>query len=158
MQTGIFPEKLKIANVKAVYKKKGDKSVINNYRPIALLSNISKIFEKIIYSRLINYLESQNLLSNTQNGFRKNKSTIRACYQALCEVINSLNNKEHTVVIGLDLSKAFDCVDHNILIRKLEKYGIGGIALKLLVSYLSNRLQCIVELDSNGELYKNQKN
>lgn len=104
----------------------------------------------------MNYLENHAILNNTQNGFRKNKSTIRACYQTLCEIIHSLNNKEHTVAIGLDLSKAFDSVDHDVLIEKLEKYGIRGNTLQLLTSYLRNRMQCVVETDSNGELLKSE--
>lgn len=148
--TGIFPEKLKIAEIKPIHKK-GDKSDVTNYRPIALLPNISKVIEKIIYKRLTNFFEKHNILHENQNGFRQGKSTIRAAYQAICEIVQSQNNDKKTALMCLDLSKAFDCVEHDLLLRKLEVYGIRGVALKLIESYLSQRRQRVVGYNEKGE-------
>ena len=141
----MFPEIMKTASIKAIYKK-GEKNVINNYRAVALLSNISKIFEKIIYNRLIHFLEKHQVISDTQNGFRKNKSTIRAAYQSLCKIL--------TLTQTVAISKAFDSVEHDILVTKLENYGIRGIPKKLIASYLRNRSQCVIEKDENNTLVK----
>lgn len=144
LETGIFPDDLKVAKVKPIYKK-GDEREIKNYRPIALLNNFSKIFEKAIYNRLIGFFETENLLSDFQNGFRKEKSTIRAVYQALEKILNSLNKSRETVAMCLDLSKAFDSVDHSLLLEKLARCGIRGVSLRLLTSYLAGRRQYIAD-------------
>lgn len=155
LASGTFPKKLKVAHIKPIYKK-GDKDVINNYRPIALLNNISKIVEKIIYNRLICFIENQNILSDYQNGFRKQRTTTRAIYQALCEILDSLNKGKETLTMCLDLSKAFDSVDHTLLIDKLESYGIRGIASNLIKSYLHERTQCVIERNNLGQLVKSE--
>lgn len=157
LSNGIFPERLKNADIKAIYKKKGDKTEWQNYRPIALLSNISKIFEKIIYNRVIKYVEENNLISETQNGFRKGKTTILATYKALKLILDSLNYNKDTIAVCLDLSKAFDSVEHDILLRKLELFGIRGTSLELIKSYLTNRYQQLVERDDNGTQIKSSK-
>lgn len=153
LSTGKFPENLKISQIRAIYKN-GEKHNIGNYRPIALLSNVSKIFEKIIYKRIIEFIDNNHILTNVQNGFRKQKSTTRAMYQALCEIIRSLNDRKSTVTMSLDLSKAFDSVDHSILLKKLEGYGIRGEAIGLMESYLHGRKQYVAELDTSGNLLK----
>lgn len=151
--TGVYPEGLKTAYVKAIHKK-GRKDELKNYRPISLLSNINKIVEKIIYVRLVAFLERNTVLTECQNGFRKGKSTIRAIYMAMVKILESLNQDKNTITMCLDLSKAFDSVDHEILCRKLELYGVRGVALSLLQSYLSNRKQRVVEMDKNREMIK----
>lgn len=151
--TGVFPQKLKIAHIKPIHKK-GAKDDTANYRPISLLSNVSKIFEKIIYNRLIKFLDKGNVVSDSQNGFRKKKSTISAIYQAMVKITDSLNNKKSTAALCLDLSKAFDSVDHIILCKKLELYGIRGVPQNLLKSYLSDRIQYVIETDANGNTLK----
>lgn len=156
MQEGMFPDLLKIANVQPVFKK-GDPSDVNNYRQIAILSNISKIFEKILHNRLSTYFEEKQLITMAQNGFRKNKSTIRTIYQTLTNIFDSFNNNEITVGVFLDLSKAFDSIRHDILLDKLERYGVRGITLQLIQSYLTDRKQCLTELDTNtGLMMKSQ--
>lgn len=141
LSTGIFPSKLKKALIKPIYKK-GEKSNIKNSRPVALLNNLSKIFERVIYGRLMNFFEKYNILSDAQNGFRRKRSTIRATYQALNNILESLNNNYQTITMCLDLSKAFDSVCHRLLLSKLECYGVRGVALQLIDSYLSGTVRC----------------
>jgi hypothetical protein len=136
MQEGIFPDKLKIAKIIPIYKSK-DKEQFSNYRPISLLSSVSKIYEKIIYKRLYNYIEPA--LYEKQFGFRSKRSTIHAILEFCTDIIESFENKQVTMATFLDLSKAFDTIDHRILINKLQLYGIRGIALKWFESYLTNR-------------------
>lgn len=151
--SGIFPENLKITKIIPLHKK-GKKTEVKNYRPIALLNNFSKIFERIIYERVIHFLESENLLSNYQNGFRRKKSTVRAVYQALDKILNSLNKERDRVAVCLDLSKAFDSVDHDLLVMKMEKYGIRGNSSQLFRSYLSNRKQYVFGKTADGQSFK----
>ena len=150
MNANVFPDELKIARVIPLYKS-GDKNDISNYRPISLLPMLSKIFEKLIHSRLTNFFEETNVLYNKQFGFRKEHSTVHALNTAITQIINSLNNNEVVVGLYLDFSKAFDTVMHNILISKLEHYGIREGALKLLSNYLTNRKQfvCIDGINSD---------
>lgn len=149
LNTGIFPDKLKISRVRPVYKK-GDHTEFSNYRPIAILSNLSKVFERIIFKRVINFVEDHSILLDAQFGFRKNRSTTGAIYTAVNKIINELNNSKETLALFLDLSKAFDCVNHQRLIAKLEKLGLRGMCSQLIRSYLTNRQQYITETDENG--------
>ena len=146
MHSGIFPDVLKIARVIPLFKS-GDRNCITNYRPISLLPVFSKIFEKLIHKRLLSFLDKHNILYNKQFGFRKRHSTIHALNTAITQILQSLDRKETVFGIFLDFSKAFDTVKHEILLDKLEHYGIRGISLNLLRSYLSNRKQCVF----NGE-------
>lgn len=136
MEQGIFPNQLKLAKIIPIYKSK-DKEQFNNYRPISLLSSISKIFEKIVYKRLYTFIEP--VLYNKQFGFRTKRSTIQAVMELCVDIMDSFENKQITMATFLDLSKAFDTIDHNILIGKLFKYGIRGIALDWFTSYLKDR-------------------
>ena len=141
---GIFPDELKKAEVIPVYKK-GDKSKTCNYRPISLLSIFSKIFEKYLYNQINNFINKNNLLYKYQYGFQKKLSTDIALAQICENLSNKMDSDKITCSVFLDLQKAFDTVDHAILLQKLYSYGIRGIAAKLLHSYLSNRQQvCIV--------------
>lgn len=146
MHSGIFPNVLKIARVIPLFKS-GDRNCITNYRPISLLPVFSKIFEKLIHKRLLSFLDKHNILYNKQFGFRKRHSTIHALNTAITQILQSLNKNETVFGIFLDFSKAFDTVKHEILLDKLEHYGVRGISLTLLRSYLSNRKQCVF----NGE-------
>lgn len=150
-KTGVFPSALKCSIVRPLYKNKGEKNELKNYRPISLLNNMSKIFEKAIHIQVVDYLENQNILTKNQNGFRKGKSTIRAVYQILEHVIESLNNKKITATVSIDLSKAFDSVDHKILLKKLDMSGIRNIENRLFQSYLDKRKQCVEEATSDGQ-------
>ena len=142
LQEGIFPTELKIVNVIPLYKS-DDSFVFNNHHPVSMLCVLSKVFEKVMYNRLLEFLESYKILTNSQFGFRKLHSTFLALMTPMDRLITSLENDEHVIGIFLDFSKAFDTVDHVILLNKLSHYGIRGSALKWFESYLSNRKQYV---------------
>ena len=119
------------------------KNKTTNYRPISILSPFSKIFEKIIYNRLNNYLSTHNVLAKEQFGFRTKHSTNHVISDVTNKLQNLRDNNYSTCLILLDLSKAFDTVNHTILLNKLEKYGIRGNSLTLIRSYLTNRKQTV---------------
>jgi hypothetical protein len=140
LSTGKFPEQLKMAKVKPLYKK-GLETEVENYRPVSLLSGFSKILEKIIKRRLLSFLNKYSIISTKQHGFWKGRSTNTAIADLIEKVYKSLDEKEISIGVFLDLSKAFDLVDHDILLRKMSRMGIRGIALKWFQSYLENREQ-----------------
>ena len=142
LQEGVFPSELKIANVLPLYKS-ADAFVFNNYRPVSLLCVISKVFEKIMYNRLIDFLDNFAILNNSQFGFRKLHSTYMALMTLMNRLTTSLEKNEYVIGIFLDFSKAFDTVDHAILLKKMAHYGVRGNALQWFESYLSNRYQYV---------------
>ena len=146
LTTGIFPENLKIAKVNPVFKKDDD-TLFTNYRPISLLPTISKIFEKVIFDQLYNHFQEKKLFYNSQYGFRQKHSTEFAALELVDRVTQEMDSMNTPVSIFLDLSKAFDTLDHNILLTKLDYYGIKGNAHKLINNYLTNRKQ-FVEIDN----------
>ena len=140
LKTGKFPDELKIGKITPIYKK-GDCEKLENYRPVSTLPIFSKIFEKIIFSRLYNWFISKGILNENQFGFRKAHSTSHALNFSIDEIKKSLQNNKHVIGIFIDLSKAFDTIDHSKLLSKLSRYGIRGNALSLLTSYLKDRTQ-----------------
>jgi hypothetical protein len=138
--SGIFPSVLKPANVIPLFKS-GNTACFTNYRPVSLLPTVSKVFERLYYNRLYSFLEKYNILYNLQFGFRKGLSTNFALLTLMDKIISAIDRGEYAVGVFLDFSKAFDTVDHKILIGKLYHYGIRGTPLEWIQSYLSNREQ-----------------
>ena len=126
--TGIFTDKLKIAKVTPIFEK-GDPTVIENYRPISLLPALSKVIERVINNQINNYFISNNLHYECQYGLRKNHSTELAALNAVESIINGMELGHTPIPVYLYLSRAFDTLDHPILINKLKYYGIQGCAL-----------------------------
>ena len=142
MKQGVFPECFKLAQVTPLFKG-GDKSDLGCYRPISLLPALSKILEKVIQVRMMSFLTENSILSEQQFGFRPKFTTEYAILDIYEKIINNLENRQTTCAIFLDLAKAFDTVSHDILLQKLEAYGIRGNCLKLFESYLKNRYQFV---------------
>ena len=136
---------MKTARVVPIYKG-GNLNEMNNYRPISVLSVLSKVFERAVFNRLSQYLENFKLLSEDQYGFRAGKSTSDAIMDHLDFVYSNLDTGSIVVSFFLDFKKAFDCIDHSILLAKLDSFGIRGVAKQWFQSYLTNRQQ-FVSLD-----------
>ena len=142
LQEGKFPENLKNALVIPIYKS-GDKTLPQNYRPISLISNISKIIERVLHKRIYDFLESEKLISKTQFGFRKGHSTEHAVIHFMDYVTKHLENGKHIIGLYLDTKKAFDSINHRILLSKMNSYGLRGNCLDLIKDYLTNRSQSV---------------
>ena len=137
---GKFPYELKHPDVIPLHKKK-DKCIKENYRPVSILTNISKVYEKLLYNQLYSYF--YNILSANQCGFRKGNSA-QQCLLVMIEKFKESIDKGHQFgALLTDLPKAFDCIDHKLLIAKLYSYGVSLSSINLLSSYLSNRTQRI---------------
>ena len=150
-KTGIAPSQFKIAKVIPIFKS-GDKSSMDNYRPISLLSTFSKILEKIVASRLLTFLDDGNILSKFQFGFRRGHSTVHPMVHFLNKITESLNKKKHSIAIFCDLKKAFDTCNHSILLKKLKKYGVDNVELGWFESYLTSRKQFVSIKNVNSPL------
>ena len=140
--TGTYPDKLKIAKVIPIFKS-GCELSVNNYRPISLLSNFNKLFEQLMYKRLYNFLNLQNSIYELQFGFRKNHSTTHALISLTEKIREALDDNKFACGIFIDLKKAFDTVDHAILLKKLDHYGVRNASNKWFKSYLDNRKQFV---------------
>ena len=141
---------MKLAKVVPIYKNSGSKEIMKNYRPVSLLPVLSKVLERIVYNRLFEYLVKNDILHTSQYGFQPNLSTELAILELQDRLTNIMNNKECCVGVFMDLSKAFDTLDHTILLNKLNHYGIRGTALDWFKNYLNGRNQyvCIDGVDS----------
>ena len=141
INTKTYPGEFKTAKVAPVFKK-GDKADLNNYRPISVLPTVARVFEKLIYNQLYKFLVDNNLLCNKQYGFRSLHSTALALGKVTNRWLLSFDKGCMRSVVFLDIKKAFDTVDHQILIQKLDHYGFQGNELDFIESYLDNRQQC----------------
>ena len=141
--TGISPDKIKIAKVIPIFKNIGEQLLVFNYRPISLLSNVNKIFEKLVYARLYSFLNLHNCIYELQFGFRAKHSTNHALFSLTEMIREALDSSNFACGIFIDLQKAFDTVDHQILLKKMEHYGIRGLANNWFKSYLTNRQQFV---------------
>ena len=138
LQNGEFPNDMKLAEVVPLYKSK-EHYLESNYRPISLLTTISKILEKVVYKRVYRFLTESSQLYDNQYGFRSNHSCEHAISQTVGNLLKNLENKKNSICVLLDLSKAFDTIEHSIMLEKLDPYGIRGTALSWFRSYLSDR-------------------
>ena len=138
LKTGKFPTQIKTAIVVPLYKSK-ERDYVNNYRPISLLLTISKLLEKVIYKRVYGFLTETNQIDDSQYGFRAGHSCENAISEVLGEIVKTLQNGKTTVCILLDLSKAFDSLEHDMIFKKMERYGLRGLCLKWFESYLHGR-------------------
>lgn len=153
LKTGKFPTLLKIAKVSPIHKK-GDEKLLDNYRPISLLSTFSKVFEKAIYLQLYEYFTSNSLLYGAQYGFRTGHSTDLAAVNLVDDILNLIEADDIPFSVFIDLSKAFDTLNYSILLYKLQHYGLDRRSLTLLESYLTNREQFV---NYNGSSSTNLK-
>ncbi len=142
LKQGCVPDELKVARVTPIYKS-GSKDELTNYRPISILPVCSKILEKIVHNQLYNYVTENNLMYVGQSGFRKHHSTCTALIKTIDKWNMDIDNGNYVGAVFVDLSKAFDMVNHTLLVRKLNSLGITGNENNWFKSYLSNRTQCV---------------
>ena len=138
LETGIFPEKMKIAKVVPLHKAK-NKDETTNYRPISLLLTLSKLLEKIMYKRVYKFLTKTNQLYSSQDGFRKNHACDQAMGELVANITKGIEQRKLTAGVFLDLSKAFDTLEHSVIFKKLYRYGLRGQCLTWFKSYLTDR-------------------
>ena len=152
LNLGRFPSGMKIAKIRALYKNSGDTALLDNYHPISLLPVISKVLEHVIYVRLVSHMERNDIIYSKQFGFRQEHSTSGAFMLAVGEILNAQSDNMQLLSVFVDLRKAFDTVSHSVILAKLERLGIRGVALEWFQSYLSERKQhveydnCLSEL------------
>ena len=148
--SGEYPDMLKIASAIPIFKK-DSKLIVSNYRPISLLSNINKILEKLMFTRVYEFLEKHKCIYKLQFGFRSKHSTNHALINITETIRSALDSKKVAAGIFVDLQKAFDTVNHEILVQKLNHYGVRGTVNKWFLSYLSNRSQSVSILGFNSD-------
>ena len=150
LSTGIFPSELKVSRVKPLFKR-GKSSLFSNYRPISLLASLSKIYEYVVFEQLSAYMETNRLFYSDQYGFRPGHSTELASVRFVNDLIQQMDTFNIPISILIDLSKAFDTLDHKIMLSKLRYYGISGVKLKFFRNFLSERIQYVDYLGFSSE-------
>lgn len=153
LEFGYFADALKVSKVIPIYKK-GDKHMPKNYRPVSIVPILSKVFEALMHNQLSSYFENNNLMSESQYGYRVGRSTTDAVMEIVDHTLKAFDSKESVALSLLDLSKAFDCVPFTSIIQKLKFYGISEVACKVIASYLENRLQYVCVKGSNSSMQK----
>ena len=152
LETGVFPTLMKYADITPLYKTKC-KYETTNYRPISLLLTISKILEKVVYKRTYQFLEDNHIIFNSQYGFRRQHSCQDAISELVGKILKNMEEQKYTIAVFIDLSKAFDTLEHEVLFAKLEKYGIRGTTLNWYKSYLTNRkLRVKCKIGTTGQM------
>ena len=152
LEMGRVPDFIKIAKVVPIFKN-GLKSDITSYRPISVLPSFSKVYEKVVSKRLNSFCMKNNIINEFQCRFRPHHSTHMALLHLYDRLTEAIEANEFTVGVFVDLQKAFDTIDHGILLKKLEHYGMRGVALEWIKCYLTNRKQC-VKLNGVSSSYK----
>lgn len=147
LSKSVFPSSWKLAMV-TIIPKQGNISVVGNLRPISLLPITGKIMEKMINSMVMDYLESQNKLFERQGGFRKNRSTVKTAYDLVNNLLVNRNKGLTSLAVFIDIAKAFNCINHTLLINKLKTLGFPTSLVNLIESYLQDRRQ-VVRLNDN---------
>ena len=148
-----FPSQWKIARVTPIFKNQGQKDDKSNYRPISVLPILSKVYEKHIHESLYEYCNKNNILHNLQSGFRKGYSTESALIRIIDQMLFDLDSNKISGLVFVDYKKAFDLIDHEILLAKLKEYGLESSEVQLFKNYLSNRKQ-YVQIDGNKSSLK----
>ena len=158
LETGVFPDRMKLAEVIPLYKSKALDYLVN-YWPISLLIAISKILKKLMYIRVVKFINKNEILFKRQYGFRSKHSCEQAAQELLAKILHSQEDGHKTASIFMDLSKVFDTLNHDLLLKKMERYGICGISLKWFQSYLSGHsLIAKVSTSENKFTYSNTFN
>lgn len=142
IKSGTFPNLMKIAKVIPLFKK-GDAELVDNYRPISLLPALSKVLERVLYEQIFDYFTAHKLFAESQYGFRKNRSTDQAAIELVDKISAVVDNRKQAIAIFMDLSKAFDTLNHSILLMKLKYYGFSEQSLLLMKNYLTQRQQYV---------------
>lgn len=151
LETSVYPNVLKIAAIKPIFKN-GSKTDIENYRGISLLPTINKVIERVIYDKIENFIRKFKQFDELQFGYRKHYGTQDALCKLYSMISKALDMNKYVVAVFFDISKAFDSINHKLLLYKLEKMGIRGRALELLRSYLTNRKQFVKIMDELSEI------
>lgn len=151
LSTGVFPRSMQTAKVTVIFKK-GDKNNLSNYRPVSVLPVFSKGLEKVILARFCSFTDHFGIISPAQFGFRKNRSTELALMTQKEFILQKFEEKKMVLGIFLDFSKAFDLISHDVLLKKLDRYGIRGVAHSLITSYLQHRSQFVAIAGDQSEL------
>ena len=151
IRQGVFSRELKLARVIPIYKS-SSKQTISNYRPISILTFISKIFEKILYNHISQFMDRNDTICSNQFGFRKNHSTQQAIITLINKLTSDVDSGDIAVNIFIYLKKTFDIVSHSILLKKLYAYGITGNILELCKSRLTNRSQFVMYNGAKSDL------
>ena len=154
---GVFPESMKLSHIVPLYKGK-EKYLSENYRPISLLITVSKLLEKIVYNRTYSFLSDIDQIYAKQFGFRERHSCENAVSELIGNVVKNIQQKKYTLAVFLDLSKAFDTLEHEVIFNKMERYGIRGKCLNWYRSYLANRqLQVKCRTEANAQITYSDK-